>query len=102
MRHHSSRKCLRGRSLYKLRPTVEQLEDRVLLSAFNGNFRDMLLFAAESIDVKSGADIVAAGSRSVGDLVVGNGSVANDKDTELTIGANATTSAGSNLVADGD
>ena len=41
----------------------------------------IILGAVGGIELKSGADVVASGPRSVGDLVVGMGTVANDKDS---------------------
>ncbi|MFC2015154.1 Ig-like domain-containing protein [Chloroflexota bacterium] len=62
------------------------------------NFRNVVLFATDSIELKEGSVIQSGGPRSVGDIIVNDAGPG--PTMELKVGVRVSTAAGSNLIAD--
>ena len=62
------------------------------------NFRNVVLFATDTIELKEGSVIQTGGSRGVGDVIVNDAGPG--PTIELKVGVRVATAAGSNLIAD--
>ncbi|MFC1932588.1 hypothetical protein ACFLXU_03025 [Chloroflexota bacterium] len=62
------------------------------------NFRNIVIFATDSIELKEGSAVESGGPRGVGDIIVNNAGPG--PTIELKVGVRVSTAAGSNLIAD--